>query len=320
MRIGLMVEGQNGLSWERWLHILQLAERLNFPTLFRSDHYFIGTQQDSLEAYLSFAVAARETSSIRFGPLVSPVTFRHPVDVGRMGAQLDLLSGGRFVMGLGAGWNEPEHRAYGLPFPAVKERFDRLDEAIQVIRGLWSEGEATFEGRFFRLDGANSLPKPEPGRPPLLIGGGGEKRTLRLVAQYADEWNSVNVPPETYARKVQVLEQHCEAVGRDPATIRRSMMNFGLVGPTPEYIDRAAKRRQQMFGPTVAHLSAREFIAVARERGSIAGTTDEVMDHLGRLAELGCEEVEFQHIDFDSDDIPEYLAAEIAPKVANLRA
>src|SRR5262245_12777442 len=115
MQIGLMVEGQNGLTWERWIHILKLAERLNFPTVMRSDHFFTGLpQQSSIEAYLSFAVAARETSRLRFGPLVTPVTFRSPVDVGRMAAQLDLLSGGRFVMGLGAGWNEAEHKAYGI--------------------------------------------------------------------------------------------------------------------------------------------------------------------------------------------------------------
>ncbi|HEX6031183.1 MAG TPA: LLM class flavin-dependent oxidoreductase, partial [Tepidiformaceae bacterium] len=111
MDVGLMVEGQNGLTWERWERILKMAERLGFPTVFRSDHYFIGkaNQQDSLEAYLSFVMAARDTSRIRFGPLVTPVTFRSPVDVGRMAAQIDQLSGGRFVMGLGAGWNEPEH-------------------------------------------------------------------------------------------------------------------------------------------------------------------------------------------------------------------
>ena len=114
MKVGLMVEGQNGLTWEQWRHILKLAERLKFPTLFRSDHYFTGAeQQDSLEAYLSFVMAAEETEHIRFGPLVTPITFRHPVDIGRMAAQIDQLSDGRFVMGLGAGWNQPEHDAYG---------------------------------------------------------------------------------------------------------------------------------------------------------------------------------------------------------------
>ncbi|MBK9545682.1 MAG: TIGR03560 family F420-dependent LLM class oxidoreductase [Dehalococcoidia bacterium] len=216
MRIGLMVEGQNGLTWERWIHILKLAERLGFPTVMRSDHYFIGPQQDSLEAYLSFAVAARETSRIRFGPLVSPVTFRSPVDVGRMAAQLDVLSGGRFVMGLGAGWNEAEHLAYGIPFPAVRERFDRLDEAIQVIKALWAPGPATFSGKHYQLNGADCIPKPTSGRPPILIGGSGEKRTLRLVAKYADEWNAVNVPPEAYGAKVKVLEGIARPLGGTP--------------------------------------------------------------------------------------------------------
>ncbi|MCA9821156.1 MAG: LLM class flavin-dependent oxidoreductase, partial [Dehalococcoidia bacterium] len=180
MDIGLMVEGQNGLTWERWRHILALAERLNFPSVFRSDHYFIGTQQDSLEAYLSFVMAATETTSIRFGPLVSPVTFRSPADVARMAAQVDILSGGRFVMGLGAGWNESEHRAYGIPFPPVKERFDRLTEAIEVIKALW-EGPATYPGHFYQVQDAHCLPAPSRGGPPILIGGGGERRPLNIV-------------------------------------------------------------------------------------------------------------------------------------------
>ena len=120
MDVGLMVEGQHDLDWDRWLHILHLAERLGFPSVFRSDHYFINDQRASLETWTSLAVAARETSTIRFGPLVAPVTFRHPVDVGRMAAQIDLLSGGRFVMGLGNGWHQPEHDAYGIPFPRAR--------------------------------------------------------------------------------------------------------------------------------------------------------------------------------------------------------
>jgi F420-dependent oxidoreductase-like protein len=316
MRIGLMVEGQNGLTWERWSRILALAERLRFPTVFRSDHYFIGRQQDSLEAYLSFVAAAKETRSIRFGPLVSPVTFRSPVDVGRMAAQLSQMSGGRFVMGLGAGWNEAEHRAYGIPFPPVKERFDRLEEAIRVIQALWGEGPASFDGKYYRLDGADCLPKP-PEPPLLLIGGAGEKRTLRLVARYAGEWNCTNQAVDSYRHKVQVLERHCEAEQRDPATIRRSMMAFGLVGPSQASIDSATRRVMSMFAPG-QDIDPEVFRQRFRERGSIAGSTGEVVDHLGRLAELGLEEVQFQHFDFDSDEVPEYLAGEIAPQVAAL--
>lgn len=317
MRIGLMVEGQNGLTWERWAHILELAERLKFPSLFRSDHYFIQGEQESLEAYLSFVMAAERTSTIRFGPLVSPVTFRHPSDIGRMSAQIDALSGGRFVMGLGAGWNEAEHRAYGLAFPSTKERFDRLEEAIQVIRALWEEGPASFDGRYFRLEGANPHPKPaRAGGPPLLIGGAGERRTLRLVAQYAAEWNAVNLSPEVYAEKTSVLAGHCEATGRDPGSIARSMMAFGIIGPSGEAVDYATRKVMSIFGARDQPLD--EFRRKMRERGMIVGSTDEVVDTLGRLAESGLQEVMFQHFDFDSDDVPEYLANEIAPRVAAL--
>jgi len=316
MDIGLMVEGQNGLTWERWSHILALAERLGFPSVFRSDHFFIGPQQESLEAYLSFVMAAKETKRIRFGPLVTPVTFRAPVNVGRMAAQIDILSGGRFVMGLGAGWNEAEHHAYGIDFPPIGERFDRLEEAIHVLKALWAPGPATHAGPFYRLDGADCLPQPATGRPPILIGGGGEKRTLKLVARYADEWNSTNATPEVYAQKCKALERHCEREGRDPATIKRSMMTFGVVGPNEAALDAATRRVQGMWGG--ANVPPAEWRARARSRGMIAGTTDEVVETLGQYAALGLQEVQFQHFNFDSDEIPEYLAAEIAPRVRAL--
>ena len=218
MRIGLMVEGQNDLTWERWLHIAALTERLGLASLFRSDHYFTGKRQlQSLEAWLSFAAIAREPHSYRFGALVTPITFRQPVNDARMAAQIDLLSGGRFVMGLGAGWNEAEHRAYGIPFPATRERFDRLDEAVRLMRALWTERPASFEGRFYRLEEAGYQSQPEPGRPPLLIGGAGERRTLRIAAEHADEWNCVTVTePEGYAHKVEVLEAALRGRGPRP--------------------------------------------------------------------------------------------------------
>jgi F420-dependent oxidoreductase-like protein len=316
MDIGLMVEGQNGLTWERWRHILSLAERLGMPSVSRSDHYFARAPQDSLEAYLSFAVAAAQTRSLRFGPMVSPVTFRHPADLARMAAQLDLASGGRFTMGVGAGWNEPEHLAYGLPFPSTKERFDRLEEAIQVMRALWSATEPTsFEGRYYQLHDAEMLPRPRDGRPPLLIGGAGERRTLELVARYADEWNCLMLPPEKYAAKVRVLERHCEAEGRDPAAIRRSMMMFGAVGPTEESVFRSLRELGPMLtrreGVTVAELGER-----ARARGAAVGNAEQAAETLGQLGELGVAEVQMQHIFFDEDDVPAYLAEEVAPLLA----
>ena len=314
MDISLMVEGQNGLTWDTWSNILGKSEAAGLAGVFRSDHFFIGEQQESLEPYLSFVMASLQTSRIRFGPLVTPVTFRPPVNVGRMAAQLDQLSNGRFVLGLGGGWNEAEHKAYGINFPPVGERLNRLEEAINVIKGLWGPGPATYNGRFYSLEGADCLPKPPEGRPSLLIGGSGEKRTLRLVAQYANEWNAISMLPEPYTHKVEVLAEHCEAVGRDPATINRSMMTFGILGPHQE---RSADHLR-WFLRADASTTPKELIAAERERGMIVGSTDEVIDRLGELAELGLGEVMFQHLDFNDDDFIEYLGTELVPRAAAL--
>ena len=319
MRVGLMIEGQNGLTWERWLHIAALADRLGFHSLFRSDHYFTGERRmDSLDPWLTFAAIAREPHGYRFGALVTPVTFRRPVNDARMAAQVDLLSGGRFVMGLGAGWNEAEHRAHGIPFPPLKERFDRLDEAVRLMRALWTESPATLAGRHYRLEGAEGLPRPARGRPPVLIGGAGERRTLRIAAEHADEWNCVTVTePQGYARKVAALERHCEAVGRDPAAIARSMMVFALVAPNERALAAVTAKTMAHFGLD-ADGDPRVFRERMEGRGLLSGTTDEVVAKLGALAELGLDEMVFQHLDFDSDELPEYLAAEIAPRAAAL--
>ena len=235
-----------------------------------------------------------------------------------MAAQIDILSGGRFVLGLGAGWNEAEHRAYGIPFPSVSERFDRLEEAIAVIRALWAPGSSSFRGRFYQLRDAECLPKPPAGRPPILIGGTGERRTLRLAAQYASEWNCDGfLGLETYARKKAVLERHCEAVGRDPDTIRRSMLVHGLIGPNQEAIDRATRCAMNLL-PGDRFTTLESYRQEAQARRMMVGTTQEVVDNLGRLAELGVQEVQFEHFDLDSDEVPAYLASDIAPRVAAL--
>ncbi len=319
MRVALMVEGQNGLTWERWRHILRLAERLGFPSLFRSDHYFTGppdrSQQESLECFLSFVMAAEETSGLRFGPLVTPVTFRRPVDVGRMAAQIDALSGGRFVMGLGAGWNQPEHDAYGLPFPPIRERFDRLEDAIQMIQALWRSGASHYDGRYYRLDGADCQPIPTPGRPPILIGGGGEQRTIPLAARYAAEWNSVSLTPDAYAHKRDVLARACAAIGRDPNEIEHSMMMFHAVG-SPELVEAGGRFAQGIFGRPGQPLA--EFLSEFGSMGRMVGGADQVVDGLGRLAEAGVAEVQFQHFLFERDDLPEFLARDVAPQVAGM--
>ncbi len=314
MHISLMVEGQNGLTWDLWSNILRRSEEAGLNGVYRSDHFFIGTQQDSLEPYLSFTMAALQTERIRFGPMVTPITFRPPVNVGRMAAQLDQLSGGRFVMGLGGGWNESEHVAYGVPFPPVGERLSRLEESIHVMRALWAPGPASYQGRYYSLQDADCLPKPPEGRPALLIGGGGERRTMRIAAQYADEWNCISMTPEAYTHKVEVLQAHCDALGRDPSTLKRSMMTFGVVGPDPA----VAAEGYRNFMRNVRGASVDDVVAAARERGMIVGSTEEALERLGQLAEMGVGEVMFQHMNFADDEFIAYLGGELAPKAAAL--
>lgn len=317
MRIGLMVEGQANLTWERWIHILHTAERLKFPSVFRSDHYVIGEYQSSIDLFLSFMVAARETENIRFGSLVSPMTFRSPVDVGRMSAQINQLSNGRLMLGLGVGWHKPEHEAYGIPFYSERVRAERLEEAINVIKTLWGPGPASFKGEHFSVTDVDCLPKPVFGADtPILIGGSGEKRTLALVAKYADEWNCVNMLPETYQHKLNVLADRCADVDRDISTVHQSMMAFGLVAGDERTLDRFTKFHMSMSGATgspAAYRATKE-----AESNWITGLTDEVVDKLGKFAAMGLEEIQFQHFNFASDEAPEYYADEIVPRVAGL--
>lgn len=220
VKLAVMIEGQEGLTWERWRRIVDTADRLNFDAVFRSDHLFSLTgpsDRDCIALWPSLNDVGYRSSKLKYGQLVSPTTFRHPVHLAIDAVAADELSGGRFMLGVGAGWNENEHRAFGFPLLPVKERMDRFEEALKVITLLWSGEPATFKGEHFTLDGAQSYPLPTRGnKVPLMIGGGGEKRTLRLVAEYADEWNITPATVEVYDHKVEVLLRHCEAVGRDP--------------------------------------------------------------------------------------------------------
>jgi F420-dependent oxidoreductase-like protein len=289
---------------------------LGLSSVFRSDHYLTGDEKSSIDAFLSLAVAARETSNIRFGQLVTPVTFRSPVDIGRMAAQISQLSSGRYQLGLGAGWHEPEHQAYGIAFPPTAERFDRLEEAIHIIRTMWGPGPASYSGRYYSVTDVDTQPKPVYGAStPILLGGAGEKRTLPLVAKYADEWNAVNMAPDAYRHKCEVLASACQAEDRNPADIRRSMMAFGLVARDERSLDRITTKAMDMFQADGSPSAFRQ--EKAAEGKWFVGLTDEIVDRLARFAELGVEEVLFQHFNFDSDEVPAYYASEIAPRVAD---
>ncbi len=312
-----MIEGQEGLNWDRWRRIIRTTEDLGYESLFRSDHFFSLSgphNRDALETFISFVLVAEESSRLRFGPLVASMTFRHPSLVARMAAQIDQLSGGRFILGLGAGWNVPEHEAFGIDFPPVRERMDRLDEGIRVIRALWGDAPATFEGRYYRLRDAECYPKPAQSPAPILVGGSGEKRTLRIVAEHADEWNAVGQTLEGYRHKDEVLRQHCEAVGRDPSTIRRSMMAGFIVGrDASEQRAHLAKIAEAL--PLLGRGDPDETIAGMRTRGWLVGTPSEVVEEIGLRAEAGVQRIMLQHHAQADEGVLELIASEVLPQV-----
>lgn len=317
MDLGVMIEGQEGLTWDRWRRIMRATEDLGFESLWRSDHFFsLSGPRDrpALETFLSFVLVATETSRIRFGPLVSSATFRHPALVARMAAQVDVLSGGRFILGMGAGWNVPEHEAFGLPFPAVRERMDRLEESIRVVRALWGPNPANVHGRYYSLKDAMCEPKPAQQPMPLLVGGSGERRTLKIVAQYADEWNGVGLTLDGYRAKRGVLEQHCASVGRDPRAIRHSQMAGFIIGRT-EAEQRAHLGRIAEALPALGRNDPAEAIRGMRNRGWLVGTPGEVVEEIGRRQEAGQTRLMLQHHAQEDFATLELIARDILPQV-----
>jgi F420-dependent oxidoreductase-like protein len=224
--IGLMVEGQMGLNWERWTRVLEMAERAGYQCVFRSDHFTNPSTPDldSLELFTSLTYAAQKTKRIEIGSLVAPVTFRHPTMTVRQAAAIDDLSGGRLVLGLGAGWQQREHENYGIPFDDFPTRFRTLTDALEITtRLLASDAPVTYRGERLAVKDAVLLPRPRR-RTPILIGGNGVKRSLPLAARYADEWNGVYLDPPTYRARNERLNELLDERGRDRRAVKRSLM------------------------------------------------------------------------------------------------
>lgn len=230
MELRIFIEPQEGAGYEQQLRFAQAAERLGFDGFFRSDHLVALDGDEGLpgptDSWVTLAGLARETKTLRLGTLVTAATFRWPGLLAISVAQVDAMSGGRVELGLGAGWHEVEHLAQGIPFPPQPERIDRLEEQLEILTGIWSTppGESfDFEGSHYRLQGCPALPRPaQSPRPPLIVGGTGPKRTPRLAARFADEYNAPFIDPEEAAAQYLRVEQACEELGRDPATIVRS--------------------------------------------------------------------------------------------------
>jgi F420-dependent oxidoreductase-like protein len=318
VRIGIMIEAQEGLTWERWFRLADRVEAVGLDSLWRSDHLFslmARPERASLEAWTSLTALAERTRRIEFGPLVSPMTFRHPALLARMATAVDLLAKGRLVLGVGAGWNEEEHAAFGIALPPLRERMDRLEEGIEVIRALWTGGPVSRDGRYYPLSNATALPRParQPG-PPILVGGDGELRLLRIVAQHADEWNSHARGLDVYRAKRARLEEHCRAVGRDPDAIRRSWMTGVLIARDPDGVTERGRWLRQ-FLPSLAGVPENGVAHELRERSWLVGLPEDVAVGLREWSALGISRVMLQY--FDQDDMEGLaLLAEVARSLA----
>jgi len=267
IEVALMIEGQNGLTWPRWQRLMQAAEDLGFVGLYRSDHFTNANppEKESLELWVSLTWLASQTKQIEFGPLVSPVSFRHPALTARIAAAVDDLSGGRLQLGLGAGWQEREHSMFGFDLLAVGPRFQRFREGLEVItRLLRSDKPVTWIGEYYQLREAILLPRPlRSGGPPIVIGGNGERRTLPLAARYADEWNAVFVPPARFAELNARLDTLLDAAGRPRNAVRRSLMIGSVFGRDEREVERLLAGRSR---------------AQLRDRGILVGVASEIVE------------------------------------------
>ncbi len=309
MDIAIMIEGQNGLNWPRWKNIVRTVEESGFAGLYRSDHYTNANppDKDSLELWTSLTWLADNSERIQFGPLVTPVSFRHPTMTARMASAVNDLSKGRLQLGIGAGWQEREHNLFGWDLLEVKERFKRFEDGIKVItKLLHSDEPTTYDGKYYHLKDAVMLPRPQYNNgPPIIIGGNGPNLTLPLVAQYADEWNSIYLPVTKFQKLNTRLNELIQQIGREPNEIRRSMMLGFEFDLSKEKLEQKVKERTKgKLSPVELH-----------ERGLIVGTPEMVLPQLQAYAEAGIDRLMLQWlnlddlqslIDFSKEVLPEY--------------
>jgi alkanesulfonate monooxygenase SsuD/methylene tetrahydromethanopterin reductase-like flavin-dependent oxidoreductase (luciferase family) len=295
----VMIEGQEGVTWEQWLSFDRASER------------------GALDAWTALAGLAAVTERIRLGTMVSPATFRHPSVLAKSVATADHISGGRIELGMGAGWFEREHDAFGFPFPPDAERFDVLSEQVEIVHRLWdrSEGEVTFAGDHYRLDAVEALPKPlqEP-HPPLILGGGAGPRAAALAARWADEYDVVYVDPDEAGAARGRLAASCEAIGRDPDSLGLSLMTGAVVAADRRELERrvgAVMEREGESGDVGDTIQA-------WRADRIVGTVDEVLARLAEYAVAGVQRVLMQHLVHDDLEMLELIGAEIVPAAAVL--
>ena len=305
MEVALMIEGQNGLTWDRWQKITALAEAKGFCAIYRSDHFTnaSGPDIESLECWTSLTWLASHSKKLEFGPLVSPLSFRHPAMLARFASAVDDLSGGRLRLGVGAGWQEREHQHFSFDLLDVKGRMDRLEEGLEIITGLLrSDVPLTFEGKYYQLQEAVLLPRPgRPGGPPIVIGGNGPKRTLPLVARFADEWNAIFLTPDAFREKSVALDDLLRQEGRVPSDVRRTMMTGCVFASSQNDLKERLEKRNRRLTDLQA-------------LGVIAGTGDDVVRQLENLRDAGLQRIMLQWLDLEDLAGLEQLADIVLPE------
>jgi F420-dependent oxidoreductase-like protein len=308
--IGIMIEGQEDLTWERLFRLAEAVEVLGFACLFRSDHLTSldgSPQRASLALWPSLTALALSTKRIRFGPMVCPMTFRHPAMLAKMAAAVDVLSGGRLDLGIGAGWNAYEHRMFGLEYPPYPTRLEMLDEGAEVIKALWSGQPTTYDGKHYRLETAESYPLPVV-KPSTIIMGGKGKRTLQIVAKHATEWNFSYEGVTAFREKSAQLDENCTASGRDPATLRRSVMIPFVIGQDETTLQSRLEAHRAKFSTLPPDLAS------WHAAGFPGGSPQQLVDQLKLFEAAGVERFMLQHNDLDDLDSLELLAREVLPK------
>ena len=289
MDVAIQLEGQSGISWDRWRNLVPVIEDLGFAAIFRSDHFVNAQAPDlpSLEAWTSLTWLADHTSRIKFGPLVSPISFREPVMLARMAAAVAELSGGRLILGIGTGWSEREHEMFGYDLLTVGERIDRFVEGLDIVTGLLrGDGPLTYEGQYFQVSEAELLPRLDPAhQPKLLIPGRGTKRTLPLVAERADIWNTLFVDVERFRELSSVLDGMLDDIGRPRDEVQRTVMVGVDVGRTRQEVE--------------SKLAARAWADAWRGPGLVSGTPEDIREQLALWAAAGADMVILQWLDYD---------------------
>jgi F420-dependent oxidoreductase-like protein len=301
VRLALMTEPQQGLAYDDILAAARAAEEAGLEAFFRSDHYtsFPGPEGErTTDAWATLAGLARDTTRIRLGPLVSPATFRLPGPLAKMATTVDEMSGGRLEVGIGAGWNAEEHAQHGIPFPPLGQRYELLEEMVEILHGLWTQPDGwRFNGAHWQVAGALFRPRPselraDGGHPPIILGGSGKPRLARLVARFGDEFNLSSASPAAAHEAYQRIDAACEAVGRDPAEVTHSAMTGVLIAETPvELRDRSQALLEFTGDGNGADADA--WLAERRSRW-IVGTLDEAGERLRAFEQAGAQRVMLQ--------------------------